>query len=160
AMEWLEGEDLKQRIVREPLAIEECIALARRVADALGEAHAQGVIHRDIKPSNLFLVDGDIERLKVIDFGLARDKDATGSQSETRAGMVIGTLGYMAPEQARGSLAVDARADVFSLGCVLYECLTGQPAFAGEHLMAVLAKILLEEARRVSDLREDTPEGL
>jgi tetratricopeptide (TPR) repeat protein len=160
AMEWLEGEDLKARLAREGLTVEETVLLGRRVAEALGETHARGVVHRDIKPSNLFLVNGLIEQMKVIDFGLARDHEDTGSYSETRAGVVIGTLGYMAPEQARGSLEIDARADVFSLGCVLFECLTGQPAFAGEHFMAVLAKILLEDAPRVSEFRSDIPATL
>jgi eukaryotic-like serine/threonine-protein kinase len=160
AMEWLEGEDLKARLAREGLTVEESVMLGRRVAEALGEAHASGVVHRDIKPSNLFLCGKQIEQIKVIDFGLARGREEAGSYSESRAGIVVGTLGYMAPEQARGSLDIDARADVFSLGCVLFECLTGQPAFAGDHLMAVLAKILLEDAPRVSEFVIETPRAL
>ena len=151
AMEWLDGEDLAARLARGPMPIDEAVALALRVADALGLVHARGVVHRDIKPSNVFLPAGVVGEAKLLDFGIARS--SAGSHVRTGTGMVLGTPGYMAPEQARGERTVDARADVFSLGCVLYESLTGEPAFCGEHLMAVLAKILLAEAPRVRSLR-------
>ncbi|MRG95686.1 serine/threonine-protein kinase [Polyangium spumosum] len=158
AMEWLEGESLAARLGRKGLRLEECIHLAARVADALATAHARGVVHRDIKPSNLFLERGEIERVKVLDFGVARDR-RRGRMTLT--GTIVGTPGYMAPEQARADKAgVDARADVFSLGAVLFECLTGQPAFEGEHTFAILASLLLAEAPRVRDLRPDVPEAL
>src|SRR5689334_21223035 len=96
------------------------VELVRRVAEALGAAHERGIVHRDLKPSNLSLVDGDLERIKVLDFGVARVADATS----TRTGVMLGTPGYMAPEQARGDRNVGARSDVFALGCVLFECLT------------------------------------
>ena len=104
-------------------------------ADARGRrrsaaAHARGIVHRDIKPSNLFLVDGDVDRVKVLDFGIAHMQEAGAGM--TRTGAAIGTPRYMAPEQARGRRDFDARADVFSLGCVLFECLTGHPPFEGD----------------------------
>ncbi|HVK65476.1 MAG TPA: protein kinase [Polyangium sp.] len=158
AMEWLEGESLAARLSRQGLRLEECITLAARVADALATAHARGVVHRDIKPSNLFLERGEIERVKVLDFGVARDR---GRGRLTLTGTIVGTPGYMAPEQARADKAgVDARADVFSLGAVLFECLTGEPAFDGEHAFAILASLLLAEAPRVRALRPDVPAAL
>jgi len=156
AMEWLEGESLHQRIARQGLTPAESVETVRRVAEALGAAHEKGVVHRDLKPSNLFLVDGDLERVKVLDFGVARVSDA----SATRTGVMIGTPGYMAPEQARGDRNVGARSDVFALGCLLFECLTGKPPFTGDNVMAVLAKILLDEAPRVGVVRADVPEAL
>ena len=142
AMEWLEGEDLEQRMSREALTLQESVALARAAALALGAAHARGVVHRDVKPANLWLVDGEPARVKLLDFGIAR---AVVRSSLTAVGAVIGTPAYMAPEQARGARELDARADVFSLGCVLFECIAGRPAFVGEGIAAVLAKVLLEE---------------
>ncbi len=156
AMEWLEGEDLAQRIQRSPLAVDESIDLGRRVADALGAAHEKGVVHRDVKPSNVFLMDKTIERVKVLDFGVARGMDTRPS---TMTGVTLGTPGYMAPEQARGDRDLDARADVFALGCVLFECLTRRPAFIGQHALALLAKILLEDAPRVREVA-DVPRAL
>ncbi|WP_437940977.1 protein kinase domain-containing protein [Sorangium sp. So ce341] len=157
AMEWLEGEDLRARLARGMLGVGESVALAARVAAALGTAHARGVVHRDLKPSNLFLPAGDVALVKVLDFGIAHLGDVTRL---TRTGAILGTPGYMAPEQAGGAGALDARADVFALGCVLYECLTGTPAFAGERLMAVLAKICCEEPPRVAALRAGVPPAL
>lgn len=157
AMQWLEGEDLAERLARGRLTVAETVTLGIRVADALAFAHGRGVIHRDLKPSNLFLPGGAIERVTLLDFGVARWHG--GTHAVTRTGMLMGTPGYMAPEQARGR-TVDARADTFSLGCVLFECLAGQPAFAGEHLMALLAKILLGEPPRLRERRPDTPTQL
>jgi serine/threonine protein kinase/tetratricopeptide (TPR) repeat protein len=156
-MEWLEGEDLSRRLQRSRLSIRESLVLTARVAEALEAVHAHGVIHRDLKPSNLFLVGGRAEDVKILDFGVARFGGVTGS---TQTGTMLGTLGYMAPEQARSGQALDSRADVFALGCVLFECLAGVPAFAGAHLMALLAKILFEEAPRVSDLRPEVPDKI
>lgn len=156
AMEWLDGEDLGQRLGRGPLAVDEAVALGWRAAEALAVVHARGVVHRDLKPTNLFLVDGAAAQVKVIDFGIAR----LSASQVTVPGMLIGTPGYMAPEQARTEQSVDARADVFSLGCVLFECLTGSPPWGGEHMMAVLAKILFDQAPRVRDLRPEVPRDL
>ncbi|UQA59020.1 serine/threonine-protein kinase PknK [Polyangium aurulentum] len=158
-MEWLAGETLAERLAREGLRLEEGIALVRTVAEALGAAHARGIVHRDIKPNNLYLVNGSIERVKVLDFGIARLPAVTTRLTQT--GIVLGTPGYMAPEQARGEQGkIDPRADVFSLGCVLFECLTGRPAFQGQHVMALLAKLLFEEPPRVRDVRPDVPEAI
>jgi len=159
AMEWLDGEDLEALLGRgRRLGTAGTLALAHRVAKALAFAHDRGVVHRDLKPSNLLLVDCDVERVKLLDFGIALG--AGGDARLTHSGTTIGTPAYMAPEQARGERSVGPPADVFSLGCVLFECLTGRPAFTGEHVIAVLAKILLEEAPRASDLRPDVPPAL
>ncbi len=160
AMEWLEGEDLAARLLRGPLSAEEGLALVARAAEALDVAHAQGIVHRDVKPSNLFLTGGDIARLKVLDFGIARFGAAAHDHKATLAGTMIGTPGYMAPEQARGDGDIDARADLFALGAVLFECIAGRPAFVGAHPMAVLAKILLESAPRLREVRPETPRSL
>jgi eukaryotic-like serine/threonine-protein kinase len=158
AMEWLDGEDLLSRLARTRIAMPEAVTLVRRVAEAMAAAHAHGVVHRDLKPSNLFLVDGYIDRVKVIDFGIARVANPTRHMTST--GTRMGTPWYMAPEQARGARDLDARADVFSLGCVLFECLTGRPPFVGADPMAVLAKIVLEIPPRVSEILEAVPDDL
>jgi tetratricopeptide (TPR) repeat protein len=157
-MEWLDGESLEERLAREALAPATAVALGVAAAEALGWAHARGVVHRDVKPSNLFLCGGDVAAVRVLDFGIARRRYA--AQPITRTGVMMGTPGYMAPEQARGEREVDARADVFSLGCVLFEALAGQPAFSGAHVMAVLAKVLLEEPPRLRDLLPSAPAEL
>src|SRR5690349_19464855 len=141
AMEWLDGENLAERLARAGLTAQESVELARRVAEALGAAHERHVVHRDVKPSNLFLPGGELDRVKVLDFGVARITDGVTS---TRTGVIVGTPAYMAPEQVRGDKEITARADVFAVGSVLFECLTGRPPFAGETLMAVLAKIAME----------------
>lgn len=131
-MEWLRGEDLDQRLGRAPLSVSETLALCGRVCEGLEAAHARGIVHRDIKPTNLFLVDNDPLAVKILDFGIARVRETT--HAATKTGSVLGTPGYMAPEQARADDIIGTQADVFSLGCVLYECLTGKPAFAGVQL--------------------------
>jgi tRNA A-37 threonylcarbamoyl transferase component Bud32/tetratricopeptide (TPR) repeat protein len=156
-MEWLEGEDLSRRLERGALDIQDALTLISQVADALAVAHERGIVHRDIKPSNLFLLGGHIDRVKVLDFGIAR---ITGATSLTLADVMIGTPAYMAPEQARSERAVDARVDVFALGCVLMECLTGVPVFMGENVMAVLAKILIQDPPRLLEFRPDLPWAL
>lgn len=161
AMEWLEGKTLQDRLVEGPLSMVETVQLGTRIAAALSIAHARGVVHRDLKPPNLFLPDGDISRVKLLDFGVARLTGLLASATTmTRTGAVIGTPGYMAPEQARGEKELDARADLFSFGSVLFQCLTGKPPFSGRNIMAVLAKILLEEAPRVRELRPEVPDAL
>ncbi|UJR84046.1 serine/threonine-protein kinase PknK [Sandaracinus amylolyticus] len=159
AMEWLEGEDVGRRLARAPLTLRESLELGRRVAEALDAAHQRGVVHRDVKPSNVFLVGGEVARVKVLDFGIARQLHAA-TRAVTMTGQVVGTIGYMAPEQAGEGRDIDASADVFSLGCVLFECLTGRAPFAGDRLMEVLAKILLADPPRISDVREDVPIAL
>lgn len=158
-MEWLEGESLAARLDRGRLSIDETLAIATRVASALAAAHDRNIVHRDIKPSNVFLVGGTAEGTKVLDFGLAQA--APGSARLTRTGSVLGTPGYMAPEQAQGSKGrALPSADVFSLGALIFECLTGKPAFQGEGVMAILARLMLEDAPRVRSVRPDVPRPL
>lgn len=157
-MEWLDGEDLATTLRRGPLSVGDAEAVASRAADALGALHAVGIVHRDVKPANLFLVGGAPDRVKLLDFGLARH--VAPEHALTGVGMTIGTLDYMAPEQARGRRDLTARADVFGLGCVLFECLTGRRPFAADHPVAILAKILLEDAPRVDSIRRDVPAPL
>jgi tetratricopeptide (TPR) repeat protein len=154
AMEWIDGEDLARRLERGPLPPGASLALARRIAGALGTLHARGVIHRDIKPTNIMLPGGRLEEAKLLDLGLAR---VQGARPVTRAGAALGTPGYMAPEQARGASGVDARADVYSLGSVLFECITGKPLFTGEHFVAVLAKVLMQEVPRLGEVMTGVP---
>jgi PAS domain-containing protein len=156
-MEWLEGEDLAARLACERLGMTDSIKLALSVAEVLGVLHERGIIHRDLKPSNIFLVNGDIEHVKLLDFGLVWIKGATRM---TRTGTMLGTISYMAPEQAKGHQDVDGRVDVFSLGCVLFECLTAEQAFSASHVAAILARILLEEAPRLGDRLPGAPAAL
>jgi tetratricopeptide (TPR) repeat protein len=156
AMEWLDGESLAARLKRETLSVDEALDVCARVATALGHAHARGVVHRDVKPSNVMLASsGDLDALRVVDFGIARHDVR---RDLTQTGMLVGTPGYMSPEQARGSRDIDARADVFALGCLLYKSLTQQTPFSGGSVVAVLAKILLEEPTPVRRIRADVPE--
>jgi serine/threonine-protein kinase len=155
AMELVEGEDLAQRLARGPFPQDEAFEVARQIADGLEAAHANGVIHRDLKPANVKLTaDG---RVKVLDFGLARAFEATSTSGEIRptlsptltsdktaAGAILGTAAYMSPEQARGQV-VDARADVWAFGVVLYEMLSGRSPFVGDTVSDTLAAVLKVE---------------
>ena len=143
AMEWLEGETLEERLLKGSVGLVEVTRLGRRVLEGLAVAHRKGIIHRDIKPSNLFLPHGDLSQVKVLDFGIARRMFE--AKRITLAGSTLGTPMYMSPEQARGASTIDARSDIFSLGCVLFECASGKPPFTAETPVAVLAKICLEE---------------
>ncbi|KFE64610.1 serine/threonine-protein kinase [Hyalangium minutum] len=156
AMEWLEGEDLANRLGRQPLSLSETLTLMRHAADALATAHRHGIVHRDLKPSNLFLRHGRPEEVVLLDFGLARR--TVPSQALTGSHVVLGTPGYMAPEQASGQGETTPSADIFSLGCVLYECLTGQPPFSAPHFAAVLAKILFTPPTPLRSVRTELPE--
>ncbi|MFL5345359.1 MAG: protein kinase domain-containing protein [Hyalangium sp.] len=158
AMEWLEGEDLSYRLARQPLSLEETLGLIRRVAQALALVHHRGILHRDIKPSNLFLRGGAPSAVVLLDFGLARYQHASLAMTGSRA--VLGTPGYMAPEQASSEGALTPAVDMFSLGCVLYECLTGKAPFIAPHFAAVLAKILFAQPPPLRTLRPDLPEWL
>lgn len=163
AMEWLDGEDLSERLGRSGLEVDEGLAVVARVARGLAIIHALGLVHRDIKPGNIRLRGGSPARATLIDFGVACSRSgdpASLAPRVTATGVVLGTVGYMSPEQATGDRDLDARSDVFALGCVLYECLTGEPAFAGEQVMAVLAKVLREQAPRIRDRRADLPAAL
>ena len=133
AMEWLEGETLKARLSRtRTLSLEECATVLARLLAALGYLAERNIVHRDIKPSNVFLVAGDVARTKLLDFGLARSSKDT--QELSVRGLAVGTPRYMAPEQARGEHDFGPSADLFSLGSLMYECLTGVPAFGGTDL--------------------------
>lgn len=157
AMEWLDGEDLATRLERQRLDAATGIRLVRRVAESLVTAHAQGVVHRDIKPANIFLRAGDVEDPVIVDFGIARMAHASVL---TAPGTLVGTPSYMAPEQIRADGNVDARADIFSIGCVLFECIVGHAPFAGSHAIAIVAKVLFEPPPRVSAHRHDLPPRL
>jgi serine/threonine protein kinase len=132
--ELLEGETLGARLVNGRIPTAKAIEFARQIAAGLAAAHEKGIVHRDIKPANLFITaDG---RIKILDFGLATrhspgDEDATHPQTGTEAGMVMGTLGYLSPEQVRG-LKTDLRTDIFSFGAVQYEMISGKRAFTGD----------------------------
>ncbi|WP_233166173.1 serine/threonine-protein kinase [Archangium sp. Cb G35] len=158
AMEWLEGEDLAQRLAHQPLSLPETLALLRHASEALEVAHRQGIVHRDLKPSNLFLRAGRPEDVVLLDFGLARP--LAPSRALTDQGLVLGTPGYMAPEQASWQGEPTPSADIFSLGCVLYECLSGRRAFSAPHSGAMLAKILLTEPEALRTLRPELPQAL
>ncbi len=158
AMEWVSGETLSKRLSRTGLTMAESVKLVTRVAESLAVVHSRGVIHRDIKPGNLILRDMDVDRPSLIDFGIARI--GLAASAITNTGVMLGTLGYMAPEQARGAKQLDARADVFALGAVLFKCLTGIAAFAGEDEIAILAKMLFEAPPRVKDIRKEVPAHL
>jgi hypothetical protein len=157
AMEWLEGEALAERISRGRLSLADAAALGFRLAEALCAAHRAGVVHRDLKPSNVMLCGGEIGRAKLVDFGVARAADRT---KLTGTGAMLGTIGYMAPEQVRGDRDLDARADVFSLGAVLFKCLTGRAPFEGDDPMTVLLRLATEEAPRLRDCLDDVPPAL
>ncbi|HWL86695.1 MAG TPA: serine/threonine-protein kinase, partial [Polyangiaceae bacterium] len=141
AMEWVEGETLGARLRRGPLGVAEVVRLGRRIADALTAAHAVGLLHRDVKPSNVLLPNKDIDQAKLADFGLARPTAPESAEEvhATATGIIVGTPGYMAPEQAHGVPDLDGRADLFSLGCLLFRCLTDVEAFGGSRALTALA---------------------
>jgi predicted Ser/Thr protein kinase len=150
-MELAEGETLAQKISRGPLPVEDALAVCRQIAEALEAAHENGIIHRDLKPSNIVVsAEG---KIKILDFGLARalageaadpSDSPTITHEMTRPGVLLGTAAYMSPEQARGK-TVDKRADIWAFGCILYECLTGKRAFAGETITDIVATVLKSE---------------
>ena len=162
-MDWIEGETLGEILKRGKIDLAPTLALGGRIASALSYAHGRRLVHRDIKPGNILVSrnrEGNprFERATLLDFGIARP---TLVDSElTLHGMPVGTIGYMAPEQARGETEVRAAADVFALGCVLFACLVGKRPFTGNSLTAVLAKTLHEEAPRLRELVAGVPRGL
>ena len=138
AMPVIDGQSLRERLEREhQLPVAEAVRIAMDVAGALAYAHAHGVIHRDIKPENVLLSSGSAV---VADFGLAKGLEASGAESLTNTGIAVGTALYMSPEQATGADVVDGRSDVYSLGCMLYEMITGEPPYVGKTVQAVIAK--------------------
>ncbi|MCE9579049.1 MAG: serine/threonine protein kinase [Deltaproteobacteria bacterium] len=141
AMTWIDGETLADRVQRAPLSLAEVLEIGQQVARALDHGHRRGVVHRDVKPSNLILRDGQLTAVTLVDFGVARA--ASVASSMTATGTVVGSPGYLSPEQARGARQIGPSSDVFALGCVLYECLTGCAAFEGKHALALIAKAVV-----------------
>lgn len=163
-MELLEGETLRGRIANGPIPWRKSVEIAAAIADGLTAAHAKGIIHRDLKPENIFLTENDW--VKVLDFGLARFEPPASAPGDTptvsfyaaatEAGAILGTVGYMSPEQVRAQ-RVDARSDVFSLGCVLFEMVEGERAFTGESVMDTLAAILHNDPLELVDSGKNVP---
>jgi Tol biopolymer transport system component len=166
-LELIDGETLADRVSRGPLRVDEALALARQIADALDAAHEAGIVHRDLKPANIKITDSGT--IKVLDFGLAKaiaaaigpdpavdpSRSPTVTVHGTRHGVILGTVAYMSPEQARGK-AIDKRTDIWAFGCVLFEMLTGQRPFAGETTSDVIAAII-ERQPEWSKLPPSTP---
>jgi serine/threonine protein kinase len=155
-MQFVDGQSLQDRLDRSgPLPIREVLRIGTQAASGLAAAHAQGLVHRDVKPANILLENG-VERVKLTDFGLAR---AVDDATLTQSGVVAGTPQYMAPEQANGE-AVDHRADLFSLGSVLYALCTGRPPFRADGSMAVLKRVCEEAPRPVREINPEVPDWL
>jgi len=153
-MDCYEGETLKSRIAKGKLRIEEALDIAAQMAQGLAEAHAHGIVHRDVKPANILITKNGV--LKIVDFGLAK---LSGRTKLTKTGSTLGTVAYMSPEQLQGG-DVDARADIFSLGVVLYEMLTGKTPFRGDHEAALMYSIVNEEPEPLQRYIADVPSEL
>ena len=154
-MPLIEGESLRDRLNREhQLAVEDAVRLAKEIGSALDYAHRHGVIHRDIKPENILLHDG---AALVADFGIALAVSHAGGNRMTETGLSLGTPGYMSPEQATGERGLDARSDVYSLGCLLYEMLAGEPPHTGPTVQAVIAAVVTKEPERLAIRRRSVP---
>ena len=157
-MEWLAGTTLAQRVATAVLSVSDALRVASRMASALACVHGRDVVHRDVKPSNVVLEFGRIDSVRLVDFGIAR---AAGlSNRLTMTGEILGTPGFMAPEQIRGERLVDNRADLFSLGALLFYCLVGRAPFGRGDLISVLRASLRDRAPRLRDLRDDVPGAL
>jgi serine/threonine protein kinase len=157
-MPYIDGETLAQRIERErQLSVEEAVSIATAVANALQVAHDQGVVHRDVKPANILLSRGEPV---IADFGIALAVGAAGGGRLTETGLSLGTPHYMSPEQATGDAHVGPAADIYALGCVLYEMLVGEPPFTGSTLQAVLGKIIMGTPDRVTEHRSTVPSNV
>ena len=152
-MPFVEGETLRSRLDRErQLPIDEAVAIAREVADALEYAHGRGVVHRDIKPENILLQRG---HALVADFGIALAVQHAGGQRMTQTGLSLGTPQYMSPEQAMGEKQLDPRSDIYSLAAVTYEMLAGEPPFGGATVQAIVAKVIAAEPERITTTRRN-----
>jgi tetratricopeptide (TPR) repeat protein/TolB-like protein len=157
-MPFVEGESLRGRLEREKqLPLDDALQITREVADALGYAHSLGLVHRDVKPENILFQAG---HALVADFGIAKAIAAAGSERLTETGLAIGTPAYMSPEQAAGNPDLDGRSDLYSLGCVLYEMLSGETPYTGPTPQAILAKKLSEPLPRISVVRRTVSPGL
>src|SRR5881409_2023993 len=154
-MPFVEGESLRERLTRETqLPVEEAVHITREVASALDYAHRHHVIHRDIKPENILLHEG---QALVADFGIALAASKASGARMTETGMSLGTPHYMSPEQAMGEREITAHSDVYALGCVLYEMLTGDPPFTGSTAQAIVARVLTETPRLITPQRHTVP---
>jgi serine/threonine-protein kinase len=154
-MPYVEGETLYDRLQREKrLPLADALTITRDIADGLGYAHSRGVLHRDVKPENILLSDG---HALVADFGLARAIGAADYSKLTETGVIVGTVSYMSPEQLRESRDLDQRADIYSLGCIQYEMLTGAPPYTGRSLTEVVTRILGAEVPPMQRVRPDVP---
>jgi serine/threonine protein kinase/Tfp pilus assembly protein PilF len=154
-MPYIKGQSLRLKLQHEKqLSVEEAVAVTRQVASALGHAHAHDVIHRDVKPENILLYEGEA---MVADFGIALATGTTADERLTENGFVLGTPEYMSPEQAMSERALDARSDVYSLACVLYEMLAGEPPYTGQNAQALLAKRLMDPVPAIRRLRAAVP---
>jgi serine/threonine-protein kinase len=154
-MPYVEGETLRTKLDREKqLGVDDAVALTRAIAAALEHAHKQEVVHRDIKPENILLRDGDP---LIADFGIALAVSHAGGNRLTETGLSIGTPHYMSPEQAMGDRELDARSDVYSLGAVLYEMLTGEPPYTGSTAQAIVARVITEDPRPITLQRRTVP---
>ena len=157
-MPFVDGESLRDRIDSErQLPVDEAVAIARKVAGALDHAHEKEVVHRDIKPANILMSGGEP---LVADFGIALALTEAGGGRVTETGLSLGTPNYMSPEQAAGERSLDRRSDIYALGCVLYEMLTGEPPHSGPTAQSVLAKILTDRPRPARELRRSIPENV
>ena len=157
AMQLLHGQTLEDRLERNPVvSLKETVRVGREIAEGLAAAHDKGLIHRDVKPSNVWL-EAETGRVKIVDFGLAR---ATAEARHlTQSGMIVGTPAYMSPEQARGE-ELDARSDLFSLGCILYQMTTGERAFDGPTVVSILRSLELDTPAAVKVKKPDVPPAL
>ena len=154
-MPFLEGESLRARLDREKqLPLDEAVRIARQVAESLGYAHGEGFLHKDVKPANIFLSGS---RAVVMDLGLARAITRSMEETMTGTGLTLGTPEYMSPEHARGGVEIDARTDLYSLGCVLYEMLAGKPPFTGAAPHAVWMRTLTDTPVPITTVREGIP---
>ena len=156
--EWLAGHDLHSELECGRLSVPDACKVVRDIAEALGHTHQLGMVHRDVKPQNIFLSAGRLDDARLLDFGIARLVHS--EERLTGTGAIIGTPGYMSPEQIRAKDEINARADIFALGCVLFECLTGTRCFAGAHAVAVVASVLHEEVSLQGRLPSNTPRAL
>src|SRR5208282_1527923 len=155
-MEFIPGETLQQRLDRiGPLEVPDILRIGRQIAEGLAAAHANDLIHRDIKPGNV-LLEGGQPRVKITDFGLARAAD---DASISQSGIIAGTPMYMAPEQAKGD-KLDQRADLFSLGSVLYQMVAGRPPFRANTTVAVLKRVAEDQPRAIREIIPETPQWL
>src|SRR6266404_1921057 len=175
AMEYVDGETLREKIHRDKASLLKLLKYLTQVAEGLSKAHAAGIVHRDLKPDNIMITRDDYA--KILDFGLAKliepqmalgsggdapSKVATAIMAQhSSAGMVMGTAGYMSPEQAQGKVKeIDQRSDIFSFGCILFEAVTGQKPFADESIIKSLHKVVYEAAPPIKDFNPSAPSDL